>query len=411
MRILLLFLLLVLPAQAQDLLGHGGPVRALAMLPGGTLASAGFDAAIIWWDPVAGRALHVARWHAGAVNALAALPEGTLASAGEDGRIALWPAGGADAPRQVLRAEGAPIAALAAAPDGTLAAGGWDGSIHAYAPDGTAQLLGSHDGPVTALAWRQDGVLLSAGQDGLARAWTGGGPVTLAQRGLPRTALAALPDTAIAALPGGSFADGGIDGMVQIGPLRLAAGDRPVVALAAAPGLLAAATAGGAITLWSLPEGRLLHRLDGPGLPVWSLAFAPDAATLWTGGQDRRIRRWLVANGAALGPLVPEPLGATAPDAEAFRACAGCHAVTAEAPPLAGPSLHHLFGRRMGSLPGYAYSPRLAQADVVWSPATLAQLFTEGPDVMLPGTRMPVQRLQDPDELAALLRYLEQATQ
>ncbi len=402
MWMLLLLLLLALPARAQDLMGHGGPVRALALLPGGTLASAGFDAAIIWWDPGAGRALHVARWHGGAVNALAALPDGSLASAGEDGRIALWPAGGADGPRQVLQAAGASVAALAAAPDGSLAAGSWDGSVRRFAVDGSGRLLGSQDGPVTALAWRSDGVLLSAGQDGLVRAWEADGPVTVAQRGLPRTALAALPD--------GGFADGGTDGRILLGALTLVAGDRPVVALATAPGLLAAATAGGAVSLWSLPEGRLLHRLDGPAVPVWSLAFAADAATLWTAGQDRRIRRWQVASGAALGPLAPEPRAADAPAAAAFRACAACHAVSAEAPPLAGPSLHHLFGRRMGSLPGYGYSPRLARGDVTWSPATVAQLFTEGPDVMLPGTRMPVQRLQDPDDLAALLGYLEQAT-
>jgi cytochrome c len=399
---LILLLQLVLPVQAQDLPGHGGPVRALAMLPDGTLVSAGFDAAVIWWDPAAGRAVHVARWHDAAVNAIAALPDGGLASAGEDGRIALWPAGGATEPRRVLQAEGAPVAALAAAPDGTLAAGGWDGGIRLFAADGTGSLLGMHDGPVGALAWRGDGVLLSAGQDGLVRAWTSDGPVTLARRGLPRTALAALA--------GDGFADGGVDGRVHLGPLTLAIGDRPVVALATAPGVLVAATAGGAVSVWSLPEGRLLRRLDGPGLPVWSLAFAPDTATLWTGGHDRSIRRWRVADGAALGSMGPEHLATVAPDAEAFRACAACHAVTAEAAPLAGPSLHHLFGRRMGSLPGYAFSPRLARGDVVWSPATVAQLFTEGPDVKLPGTRMPVQRMQDPQDLAALLRYLEQAT-
>ncbi|MBK1662732.1 hypothetical protein CKO45_31655, partial [Paracraurococcus ruber] len=90
----LLLLLLLGPAmaRAQDLAGHGGPVRALAVLPGGGLASAGFDQAVILWDPAAGKARRVLRWHAGALAALAALPGGGLASAGEDGRIALWPA-------------------------------------------------------------------------------------------------------------------------------------------------------------------------------------------------------------------------------------------------------------------------------------------------------------------------------
>src|SRR3954463_7412226 len=48
------------PAAAQELAGHGGPVRALAVLPEG-LASAGFDAAVILWDVARGQARQVMR--------------------------------------------------------------------------------------------------------------------------------------------------------------------------------------------------------------------------------------------------------------------------------------------------------------------------------------------------------------
>ena len=77
---------------------------------------------------------------------------------------------------------------------------------------------------------------------------------------------------------------------------------------------------------------------------------------------------------------------------------------------MAGPHLQGLFGRRMGSVAGYAYSPRLAQGDITWTPETVADLFTRGPDVVTPGTRMPVQRVSEPAELTALLRFLEVAT-
>ena len=391
-------LLLMAPARAQDLLGHGGPVRALAVLPGGVVASAGFDAAVIWWDAAAGRALRVARWHAGAVATLVALPGGGLASAGEDGRVALWPPGGSEAPARVLEGHAAPVAALAVSAEGVLASADWAGEIRVWAADGSARVLRGHAGPVTGLAWR-GAVLGSVGQDGTLREWGSGAVV--AEFGLPRTALVALAQ---------GWALGGVDGEVRLGALELEAGERPVVALALSPdgAVLAAATAGGAVTLWALPSGRLLHRLEGPGLPVWSLGFAADGATLWSGGQDRRVRRWAVASGAALGPVVAEPAEAAAP--EVFRACSACHALGAETAPMAGPSLAGLFGRRMGSLPGYAYSERLARGDVVWTPETVGQLFTEGPDVMLPGTRMPVQRLNDPAELAALLAFLGRAT-
>jgi cytochrome c len=297
--------------------------------------------------------------------------------------------------------------------------------VRLWSADGAPRaVLQGHQGPVAALARWHDGGLASAGFDGTLRLWdlAAGAPRgVLAEFGVPQNALLALPD--------GTLAAGGADGTVRlIGPApgamrELAAGTRPVVALAATPdgGTLAAAGLGGAVTLWSLPEGRLRRSLDGPGLPVWSVAFAPDGRTLWTGGQDRVVRRWDVASGAALGPIAPaageaaegtvaaaarrEPHGA-----RVFRACAACHALVPDAGPSAGPSLHGLFGRRMGSLPGYPFSERLARGDITWTPETVADLFTRGPDVVTPGTKMPVQTVGEPADLAALIRFLEIAT-
>jgi cytochrome c len=368
---------------------------------------------VILWDPVSGRARRVLRWHAGALSALAALPGGGLASAGEEGRIALWPPGGAEAPARLLEGHAGPVTALAAAPDGSLASGGWDGTVRLWGRDGTARVLEGHAGPVGALAWTPGG-LASAGADGTLRRWDAGGGRVLAELGLPQNALAALP--------GGALAAGGADGFVRIlqpdGSLReFAASPRPVVALAAAPDgtRLATASLGGSAAIWSVADGRLLHMLDGPGLPLWSVAFAADGASLWTGGQDRRVRRWDAATGMPLGPLAGEaepalPAGADAEGARVFRACSACHALRAEAGPMAGPSLHGIFGRRMGSLPGYAYSPRLARGDITWTPETVADLFTRGPDVVTPGTRMPVQTVGEAGDLAALIRFLEVAT-
>ena len=150
--------------------------------------------------------------------------------------------------------------------------------------------------------------------------------------------------------------------------------------------------------------------------PVWSAAFDSDGRTLWTGGADRRVRRWDALAGRAIGPVgdADAPASVTGLDAHGarvFRACAACHALTGDAGnTMAGPTLHGLFGRRMGRVAGYAYSERLARGDIVWTPETVADLFTRGPDVVTPGTKMPVQRLENPDDMAALLRFLAQAT-
>ncbi|CAH0257137.1 c-type cytochrome [Roseomonas sp. CECT 9278] len=415
LRRALLLALLALPAAAQDQGAvHGGPVRALAVAPG-ALASAGFDQSVIFWDLASGRARAVVRWHAGAVNALAALPDGGVASGGEDGRIAIWPADPrAGRPLRVLEGHDAPVAALALR-DGVLASAAWDGTVRLWREGAAPRVLEGHRGNVNAVGFRADGVPVSAGFDGTLRAWRDDGTAdVVAEFALPQNALAALPDGAVAVA--------GVEGVVRIvardGAVReVFAGARPVVALAAngAGTLLAAAGLGGSVAVLALPDGRLLQTLDGPGTPVWSAAFDTDGRTLWTGGADRRVRRWDAVAGRALGP-VGEAADATPRDgldpegARVFRACAACHALSAQGGNMAGPHLHGLFGRRMGSVADYAYSERLARGDIVWTPQTVADLFTRGPDVVTPGTRMPVQRLENAEDMAALLRFLDQAT-
>ncbi len=77
---------------------------------------------------------------------------------------------------------------------------------------------------------------------------------------------------------------------------------------------------------------------------------------------------------------------------------------------MAGPHLHGLFGRRMGSVAGYDYSDRLARGDIVWTRETVADLFTRGPDEVTPGTKMSVQRVGNAEDLRALLDFLEATT-
>jgi cytochrome c len=411
-----LVLLLAAPALAQDLSGHGGPVRAVLPLPDGQhIVSASFDHAVILWDARAGQARAVARWHRGSVNALALLPDGRIASAGEGGRIALWAPGLGAEPAQILEGHTGQVAALAARGE-NLASAAWDGSARLWnLADGSAKILEGHRGNVNAVAFRADGTLVSAGFDGTIRLWAADGSnQIIAEFGLPLNALLALPD--------GGLAAGGVDGMLRLiapnGAMReVEAGARPVVALSldASGARIAVASLGGDVTIWSLADARLLHRLEGPGLPVWSLAFGPDGRLLWTGGADRQVRRWNALRGRAIGPIAAPaaenlPSGLDAHGAQVFRACGACHALTPDAGPMAGPHLHGIFGRRMGTLPGYAYSERLARGDIIWDAATIGDLFTRGPDVVTPGTKMPVQRVDNADDLAALLRFLEQAT-
>src|SRR5437763_17074358 len=124
-----LSVLLVPDRGFAQLRGHGGPVRALAVLPDGRSAvSGGFDQSAILWDIDAAIARAVLRFHEGGVNAVLALPGRGFATAGGDGRVAIYGPGGGE-PIQVLAAHRAPIASLALSPNAArLASASWDGT-------------------------------------------------------------------------------------------------------------------------------------------------------------------------------------------------------------------------------------------------------------------------------------------
>ncbi|MGQ3359475.1 MAG: c-type cytochrome, partial [Phreatobacter sp.] len=156
--------------------------------------------------------------------------------------------------------------------------------------------------------------------------------------------------------------------------------------------------------------------LVGPGLPVWSLAFRPGTDELMTGGGDRLVRRWLASTGEHLGAVVmsrpSDRLASLAdhPGAEVFRACSACHTLGPDDGNRAGPTLHGVIGRRIGTAPGYDFSPALRGMDIVWTKETIARLFEIGPNAYTPGTKMPEQQVTDPDDLKALVDFIAKAT-
>jgi len=405
-------------AQAQ-LRGHGGPVRALAVSPDGTLAISGsFDTSAIRWSLERNAAVEVLRFHEGAVNAVAYLPDGRVATAGEDGRIALWRPGEPQ-PVAVLTGHTAPVVALALSPDGkTLASASWDHSARLWPLDGGApRVLEGHAQNVNGVAFARDGrTAVTVGYDATLRIWPRDGAPTVITLPAPLNAVAVAPD--------GEIVTAGADGKVTVlspaGELRgeIEAAQAPVIALAlSADGkLVAAAGIRGSVAIIDRASRRIERMLIGPGLPVWSAAFLPDSRTLISGGADRTIRRWDALTGEPIGAAVvgapADPLAAYAgdPGAEVFRACVACHTLSPDEGNRAGPTLAGIFGRHIASLPGYNFSAALKKLDIVWTPETVAKLFEVGPAAYTPGTKMPEQTIGSPDERTALVRFLEKAT-
>jgi cytochrome c len=401
--------------------GHGGPIMGIAVSDTDQIATVSFDNSVGLWSDGAPQWLD---GHEAAVNAVAFGADGAIYSAGDDFAVRVWDRSGSAV--AVWPGHKGKIMSLDLSLDGALlASASWDGTIGIWPLDGGAhRFLTGHGGPVNDVAFTGDGTrLYSASADGTIRLWdleTASEYLRVVEHGFGVNEVELNED-------GGWLAYGAVDGGTRI--LDLSTGEtladltldrRPILSMtqSTASGLLAVGDGEGYIMVVDTQDWGIARdfRATERG-PVWALAFSNDGTSIHAGGLDPRMYSWPVD---AMGDMDPMQTGTPdflrnagdMPNGERqfMRKCSICHTLTEGSARRAGPSLYDVFGRRAGTVPDYAYSDALNGSSIIWDDTTIDALFDVGPDLYIPGTKMPVQRITKAQDRADLVTYLREET-
>ena len=89
--------------------------------------------------------------------------------------------------------------------------------------------------------------------------------------------------------------------------------------------------------------------------------------------------------------------------------CRACHSFAKGGVHMIGPNLHGVFGSRIGARADFDYSAAVLEADLVWTPRALDAWMAE-PGRFLPGNRMTIAGIEDPDDRRDVIAYLLVAT-
>lgn len=418
--------------EPANLVGHGGPVKTVQVNGDGSRALTGsFDYSMIYWDVSADKPKILARFdeHDGAVNAVRFLPGGKRAlSAGDDAIVRLWDL---ESGKLVHAFKGhtAKIIDIAVSPDGRLAAtASWDRSARLWNLEELKEgpVLNGHKGPVNAVVFTsRDGVteaFYSASYDGTVRHWsleTGEAVRPVYRHGWGINCLEALPDPGKLLFGSLNGAAGIID--IETGEISTVFNphEGPVLSLAVSNEHKLIATGGGdgGVNIWSMEDWGLKEQHRNPYSPIWGLAFTSDAKRIYYAGLDDFVTLWQVRPRQPFETVegrFPRRFQArddmSLGELQFARKCSVCHTISPEGGNRAGPTLFGVFGRKAGTVPGYAYSPALRRSDIIWTEETIGQLFDHGPQHVTPGSKMPLQQIEDATKRIALIAYLKAAS-
>lgn len=416
-----------LPTRA-DLIGHGGMVRAVDVSrDGGLVITASFDFTARIWDFGTQTEVAVLDAHEGPVTGAVFSPDGKRAVTTSDDKTAIiWDVATARVLHR-LTGHGHKVMAATVSADGKLlATGSWDKTVRLWEMNTGEQVkVIEQSSPVNDVAFVHGGDWIAAGgHDGKVSLWS---IADASLQGMLEGHLQGI--TKMAAAPGGDrLLTASIDRTLRLWDVARRdalkvlyhSADRSgqVFAAALSPDGTRALSAGrdGRLVEWNLSTGEVVRTVPVHDKIVWAARYTPNGQFALTASADESTAVWHLATGDRIGLRVednkgPQPwLTSDHPGAHLFTKCANCHALDARSASRSGPHFEGLWGRRVGAVEGYKYSGALRDKSFTWNEKTLFDLFDKGPDKFLPGTKMPVQRVPDKEQLANLVDYLRVLT-
>jgi WD40 repeat protein len=312
----------------QELRSHRGPVRSVVFSPAGDrIATAGDEGGIKVWESETGRGV-IAFGHRTdgqaelrPVRRLAFLGDGRIASASADSTVKTWSFAGAWAERKTLEPHVDRVLAIDFSPDGTLlATGGGEpsrsGEVKLW-ETGKGLLVHTfdtlHSDTVYALRFSPDGTrLASASADKFVKV------VSVADR-KPLRSLEGHTNYVMAVdwkSDGKQIISGGADNVLKLWDYEpgeqirtLQAAGKQVTFLrwiAGKPEVLGAC-GDAQVRVWNPDNGGIPRSFTGPGDYVYGVAASADGSRVVAGGADGAVFVWNGPDGKVLRKLEPPP--------------------------------------------------------------------------------------------------------
>ena len=298
---------LVSGKELETFTGHAGIIHSVALAADNkTLYTAGADKSVRQWTVAAQRVIAA---HEGKANGVVYSPDGlALLSAGDDKLIKMWlPTGAA-----VRQFAGSPVAitGLAVRGDSLQVAGAVaDNSVMLWNFDGTpfaALPKLALPAAITSLRYSADNLKLAVSSgDAHVRVFNpadGKLLQAMPQAGVP-AAVTFTPDNK-------SLLIGSADNSARLVPyslLRLIAGHEGAVNSLAYVPTAEQLVSGGTdktVRLWNLADGAAIRTFAGHTDIVTSVAVTPDGTQVLAAGQDKNVRTWKTADGAPVATLL-----------------------------------------------------------------------------------------------------------